>query len=245
MSYRGTTSPTVTGVGSRREAGTCGGSSGDPQPRGRHTIYFGYAAGVGKTYSMLRDGIARAQSGEDVVIGYLEPHVRPETWALEGDLETFPPSVIEYHGGHFTEPDIDGIIARGPALALIDELAHADVPGEGHQKRWQDVEELLAAGIDVYSTLNVQHVESRRPRASQILGVLVHETVPDRVVEQADEVRLVDIDPDELICRAKRGCVYSADVLGRALTHVLRKPTLIALRELACGFVHERPTRVR
>jgi two-component system sensor histidine kinase KdpD len=245
MSQRAITSLPGMGMDGRREAGMRRSANVEGQPRGRHTIFFGYAAGVGKTYSMLRDGIARAVSGEDVIIGYLEPHVRPETWALAGDLETVPPRVIEYHGGHFTEPDIEGIIEKRPALALIDELAHADVPGEGHQKRWQDVEELLAAGIDVYSTLNVQHVESRMPRASQILGVLVHETVPDRVVEEADEVRLVDIDPSELICRAKRGCVYSADVLGRALTHVLRKPTLIALRELACGLVRERQTRVR
>jgi two-component system sensor histidine kinase KdpD len=194
---------------------------------------------------MLWDGIARAQSGEDVVIGYLEPHVRPETWALAGDLEEVPLRPIEYHGGHFAEPDIEAIIARRPTLVLIDELAHADVPGEGHQKRWQNVDELLAAGIDVYSTMNVQHVESRMPAASQILGVLVRETVPDRVVEDADEVRLVDIDPDHLIDRAKRGCVYSADVLGRALTHVLRRTTLIALRDLACGFVRECQTRVQ
>ena len=244
MLYRAAASHTVIGIDGRREARMCTDASGHGQPRGRHTIFFGYAAGVGKTYSMLRGGIARAQSGEDVVVGYLEPHVRPETWALASELETVPPRVIEYHGSHFTEPDIDGIVARRPALALIDELAHADVPGEGHQKRWQNVEELLAAGIDVYSTLNVQHVESRMPSASQILGVLLRETVPDRVVEEADEVRLVDIDPGELICRAKRGCVYSADVLGRALTHVLRKPILIALRELAYGFVRDRQTHV-
>ncbi len=205
----------------------------DGQERGRHAIFLGYAAGVGKTYSMLEDGIARAHAGEDVVIGYLEPHVRPETWALASDLEEVPARVIEYHGGHFTEPDVDRIIARRPALVLIDELAHAEVPGEGHLKRWQDVDELLGAGIDVSSTLNVQHVESMMPTASQILGVLTRETVPDRLVEEADEVRLVDIDPDELIARAKRGCVYSPDVLGRALTHALRRPTLVALRELA------------
>jgi two-component system sensor histidine kinase KdpD len=240
MAYRGRTSVTLTGSAGRRDAGTCDDRPDEGRPRGRHTIFFGYAAGVGKTYSMLWDGIARAETGEDVVIGYLEPHVRPETWALAGDLEEVPPRPIDYHGGHFAEPDIEAIIARRPTLVLIDELAHADVPGEGHQKRWQNVDELLAAGIDVYSTLNVQHVESRMPAASQILGVLVRETVPDRVVEDADEVRLVDIDPDHLIDRAKQGCVYSADVLGRALTHVLRLTTLIALRELACGFVGER-----
>jgi two-component system sensor histidine kinase KdpD len=227
------------------EADMRGDASGEGRPRGRHTIFLGYAAGVGKTYSMLSDGVSRAQGGEDVIVGYLEPHVRPETWALASDLETIPPRLIEYHGGHFTEPDIDGIVARRPALALIDELAHADVPGEGHQKRWQNVEELLASGIDVYSTLNVQHVESRMPRASQILGVLVRETVPDRVVEEADEVRLVDVDPEALITRAKSGCVYSADVLGRALTHVLRKPTLAAMRELAWELVRERQAHVR
>jgi two-component system sensor histidine kinase KdpD len=212
--------------------------------RGRHTIFFGYAAGVGKTYAMLRDGIARARAGEDVVIGYLEPHVRPETWALAGDLEEIPARVVEYHGGHFTEPDVDRIVARRPEVVLIDELAHAEVPGEGHSKRWQDVVELLESGIDVFSTLNVQHVESMMPTASQILGVLLRESVPDRIVEEADEVRLIDIDPDELIARAKRGCVYPADVLGRALTHVLRRPTLVALRELAKGLVKEREAHV-
>jgi two-component system sensor histidine kinase KdpD len=238
-------SQTSIGTDDRRDASTWDCPKDHGRPRGRHTIFFGYAAGVGKTYAMLRDAIARAQAGDDVVIGYLEPHVRPETWALAGDLVAVPSRMIEYHGGHFTEPDMEAIVARRPALVLIDELAHADVPGEGHQKRWQNVEELLAAGIDVYSSMNVQHVESRRPTASQILGVLVRETVPDCVLEQADEVRLVDVDPDELICRAKRGCVYSADVLGRALTNVLRRPTLFALRELARGVVLERQERAR
>jgi len=235
------------GLGMTAAKETAGSAEGpdDAPVRGRHTIYLGYAAGVGKTYAMLRDGIARAHAGEDVVVGYLEPHVRPETWALAGDLEEIPARVIEYHGGHFTEPDVDRIIERRPRAVLVDELAHAAVPGEGHMKRWQDVDELLVSGIDVCSTLNVQHVERVMPTASQILGVLLRESVPDWLVEEADEVRLIDIDPDELIARAKRGCVYSADVLSRALTHVLRRSTLVALRELAFELVREREAHVR
>lgn len=212
--------------------------------RGRHTIFLGYAVGVGKTYAMLAAARGRASRGEDVVIGYLEPHVRPGTRALADGIETLPPMTIQYHGAHFTELDTAGVLARRPALALVDELAHSNTPGPDHDTRWESVAELLDAGIDVFSTVNVQHFESVAPLVSRIMGVSVRETLPDAVLIDA-VVQLVDVEPDVLIDRAKRGVVYPADSIGAALSHALRRSTLVSLRQIAHDIVRDHQQEVR
>jgi two-component system, OmpR family, sensor histidine kinase KdpD len=201
--------------------------------RGCHKVILGYAAGVGKTFTMLSEAQRRASRGEDIVIGYVEPHMRPETMALEQGLEKVPPKEIEYHGSLFTELDTDAVLARRPQWVLVDELAHTDVPGTRHEKRWQSVEELLDAGINVISTVNVQHFESLNDTVAQITGVRVRETVPDRVLDEADEVVLVDITPEALMNRLKRGVIYDPEKVDKALTNFFRRGNLVALRELA------------
>jgi two-component system sensor histidine kinase KdpD len=208
--------------------------------RGRHTIFLGYAVGVGKTHAMLVEAGRRAQQGDDVMIGYLEPRPRPETRALAEGLDVIPPRVIEYHGAQFPELDTQRIILRHPDLVIVDELAHTNTPGAGPDKRWESIDEILSAGIDVFSTINAQHFESVAPTVSQILGVIVRETVPDRMLDDADEVRLIDIEPEALLSRAKQGLVYPAEEIGSALGHTLRRPNLIALREIARRLVRER-----
>jgi two-component system sensor histidine kinase KdpD len=201
--------------------------------RGCHKIFLGYAAGVGKTYTMLAEAHRRASRGEDVVIGYVEPHLRPDTIALVEGLAQVPPEVIEYHGTTFTELDTDAVIARHPECVLVDELAHTNVPGTRHEKRWQSVDEILDAGINVLSTVNVQHLESLNDTICQITGVCVRETVPDRVLDEADEVELVDVPPDALLNRLKRGAIYAPEKVDQALSNFFRRGNLVALRELA------------
>jgi two-component system, OmpR family, sensor histidine kinase KdpD len=201
--------------------------------RGCHKVFLGYAAGVGKTFTMLSEAQRRKSRGEDIVIGYVEPHLRPETLALEQGLEKIPPKQIEYHGAMFTELDTDAVLTRRPGWVLVDELAHTNVPGTRHDKRWQSVEELLDAGINVISTVNVQHFESLNDTVEQITGVRVRETVPDRVLDEADEVVLVDITPEALVNRLMRGAIYQPDKVDKALTSFFRKGNLVALRELA------------
>ena len=200
--------------------------------RGVHRIFLGYAAGVGKTFEMLVEARLRVARGEDVVVGVLGQHVRPDTKALAEGLECVAPRVVAYHGGEFLELDTDAVIARHPAWVLVDELAHTNVPGGRHEKRWQSVGEILDAGIGVLSTMNVQHIESLNDYVYQVSGVHVGETVPDEVVRAADVV-VIDADPDELLARVRRGSVVPADEIGQALTHFFRKPTLVALRERA------------
>ncbi|WP_114228929.1 MULTISPECIES: sensor histidine kinase [Sphingomonas] len=200
--------------------------------RGRLKLFLGAAPGVGKTYEMLSEGQARRRDGSDVVIAVVETHGRAETEALTRDLPVIPKKSIDYQGRTLAELDLDAVLARRPALALVDELAHTNAPGCRHPKRWQDVEELLAAGIDVYSTLNVQHIESLNDVVASFTKVRVRETVPDRIVEQA-EIELVDIPPDELIERLKAGKVYVPAEATRALSHFFSKSNLSALRELA------------
>jgi len=200
---------------------------------GCHKIFLGYAAGVGKTFTMLAEAHRRASRGEDIVIGYVEPHLRPDTQALVEGLETVPPKIIEYHGATFTELDTDAVIRRRPKTVLVDELAHTNVPGTRHEKRWQSVEELLDAGINVVSTVNVQHFESLNDTICNITGVCVRETLPDRVLDEADEVELVDIPPDALLNRLKRGAIYAPDKVDQALSNFFRRGNLVALRELA------------
>jgi two-component system sensor histidine kinase KdpD len=200
--------------------------------RGRLKVFLGAAPGVGKTYEMLEDGAARARDGADVVIGVVETHGRAETEALLRGHEVLPRREVAYEGRTLRELDLDALLARRPRLALIDELAHTNAPGSRHPKRYQDVEELLAAGIDVYSTLNIQHVESLNDVVASFTRVRVRETVPDSILEQA-EIEVVDLPPDELIERLKAGKVYLPEEATRALSHFFSKSNLSALRELA------------
>src|SRR5262245_62466693 len=201
--------------------------------RGRLKLFFGASPGVGKTYAMLEQAQALRRRGHDVVIGWIETHWRSETVALAKVLDRIPPHVVEHRGVSIREMDLDGVLARRPALALVDEVAHTNAPGSRHARRWQDVEELLAAGIDVFTTLNVQHVESLHDVIAQITGVAVRETVPDRVLDRADEIELVDLPPDELLRRLEEGKVYVPDQARRAMESFFQKGNLIALRELA------------
>jgi len=202
------------------------------ETRGKLKVFLGAAPGVGKTYEMLSEGAARERAGVDVVIGVVETHGRAETEALVVGHELIPRREIDYQGRKLNEMDIDGILARRPQLVLVDELAHTNAPECRHPKRYQDVEELLEAGIDVYSTLNVQHIESLNDVVASFTRVRVRETVPDRILEQA-EIEVVDIPPDELIERLRDGKVYVPDEATRALAHFFSKSNLSALRELA------------
>jgi two-component system sensor histidine kinase KdpD len=208
--------------------------------RGRLRIFFGATAGVGKSYAMLEAARRQRADGVDVVVGYVELHGRPETEALLEGLEILPPMPLEHRGITLTEFDLDGALARKPKLLIVDELAHSNHPGARHPKRWQDVEELLSAGIDVYTTLNVQHLESLHDVVAQITGVDVRETVPDRVFASADEVELVDLPPDELLERLAEGKVYVPEKARQAAQNFFRKGNLIALRQLALRATAER-----
>jgi two-component system sensor histidine kinase KdpD len=201
--------------------------------RGRLKVFLGYAPGVGKTYTMLSEAHRRASRGEDVVIGFVEPHDRKETSDLVVGLEQVPLKIIEYRGKVFEELDTSAVVARKPALVLVDELAHTNVPGTAHEKRWQSVEELLAAGIDVLTTVNVQHLESLNDAVFQITGVRVQETVPDSVVDRAEEVVLVDLTTPALLNRLRRGVIYDLDKIPGALQNFFTRGNLLALRELA------------
>lgn len=206
----------------------------EPQPRrGRLKIFFGMSAGVGKTFAMLQEAQERRRSGTDVVAGYIETHNRAETDALKKDLEELPPRWVEYRGVRLREFDLDAAIARKPALLLVDELAHTNADGLRHAKRYQDVLELLDAGIDVYTTINVQHIESLNDVVAQITGAPVKETVPDSIIERADEIELVDIPPDDLLQRLREGKIYVANQVQRAVAQFFRRENLVALRELA------------
>jgi two-component system sensor histidine kinase KdpD len=201
--------------------------------QGRLKLFFGAAPGVGKTYAMLEAAKALRGRGVDVLIGVIESHGRAETEALAAGLERLPPREVDYKGRRLLDFDLDAALRRRPALLLIDELAHTNAPGGRHPKRWQDVEELLDAGIDVYSTLNVQHLESLDDVVRAITGITVAEKVPDRILERAAEVVLVDLPPDDLLRRLREGKVYVPDQAGRALANFFRKGNLLALRELA------------
>ena len=201
--------------------------------RGIFKLFLGYAPGVGKTYNMLSEAIRRASRGEDILLGVVESHGRKATAELATKLDRVPPRKLEYKGTVFEEMDVDAILARKPAVALVDELAHTNIEGSKHHKRYEDVIELLEAKIDVLSTMNVQHVESLGPTVQQITGVQVRETVPDWVMQRVDEIVLADLTPQALQNRMLRGDVYPADRAQRALSHFFRPGNLIALRELA------------
>src|SRR5947199_6705808 len=208
--------------------------------RGKLKVFFGAAAGVGKTYAMLEAARAQRAAGVEVVAGVIETHRRAETEALLEGFGTVPRRRVEYRGTTLEEFDLDVALARHPALMLVDEIAHTNAPESRHAKRWQDVIELLDAGIDVYTTLNVQHLESLNDLVAKITGVVVRETVPDSVLEQADEVELVDLPADDLRRRLKEGKVYVAHQAAEAVEHFFREGNLNALRELALRHTAER-----
>jgi two-component system, OmpR family, sensor histidine kinase KdpD len=200
-------------------------------------LFLGYAPGVGKTYNMLSEAIRRKKRGEDVVIGVVETHGRKGVAELLSQLETVPRRALEYKGTMFQEMDVDAIIARKPQVVLVDELAHTNVEGSKHKKRYEDVLELLEAKIDVLSTMNIQHLESVTPMVASITGITVRETVPDWVLEHANEVVLADLTPEALQTRMRRGDIYPVERAEKALTNFFRPGNLLALRELALRHV--------
>ncbi len=201
--------------------------------RGRLKVFLGYAPGVGKTYSMLAEAHRRYSRGEDLVVGFVETHGRAETAELVEGLEQVPRKRVAYRGKEFEELDTAAVIARNPEWVLVDEMAHTNVPGTQHAKRWQSVEEIQAAGISVITTVNVQHFESLNDTVYDITGVRVQETLPDAVLDEADEVVLVDLTTSALLNRLRRGVVYDLDKIPGALTNFFKQENLVALRELA------------
>jgi two-component system sensor histidine kinase KdpD len=211
--------------------------------RGTLKLFLGYAPGVGKTYSMLSEALRRHSRGEDVAIGAVETHGRKGVQDLAAQLEAIPRKRLEYKGTFFEEMDVDAILARHPQVVLVDELAHTNIPGSKHRKRYEDVQDILAARIDVLATLNIQHIESIAPVVRSITGVTVRETVPDWVPLTASETVMVDLTPEALLNRMKRGDVYSAEKVERSLKNFFRRGNLIALRELALRQVAEQVDR--
>ncbi len=217
----------------------------EPRARGRLKVFFGYAAGVGKTYAMLSEAHRAQEAGVDVVVGYVEPHTRADTLALLDGLEVLPPKTMEHRGIALREFDLDGALARRPQVVLVDELAHSNAPGSRHRKRYQDVEELLRAGIDVYTTVNVQHLEGLNDKVAAVTSVAVAERVPDRLFDAADSVEVVDLEPSELIERLRAGKVYAPERVGWALDHFFSRSNLGALREIALRRAADRLGRDR
>ena len=208
--------------------------------RGRHKVFIGMAPGVGKTCRMLQEGREALREGTDVVIGLLETHGRQETARQAEGLEQIPRKRIRYQEVELEEMDVGAVLARHPQLVLVDELAHTNVPGSEREKRWQDVEMLLLSGLDVYSTLNIQHLESLNDLVAELTGVVVRERIPNRVLELADEVVLVDVTPETLQERLREGKVYAPEKVGQALTHFFQRRHLVALRELSLREVADR-----
>jgi two-component system sensor histidine kinase KdpD len=211
--------------------------------RGIFKLFLGYAPGVGKTYGMLSEAIRRKGRGEDIVIGIIETHGRKGVQELAAQLESVPRKSMDYKGTVFEEMDVDAIIARKPAVVLVDELAHTNIPGSKHRKRYEDVQEILAAKIDVISTLNIQHIESLAPTVRAITGVTVRETIPDWVPLSASETVMVDLTPEALMNRMRRGDVYGLEKVEQSLKNFFRRGNLIALRELALRQVAEQVDR--
>jgi two-component system sensor histidine kinase KdpD len=213
------------------------------QKQGLLKVFLGYAPGVGKTYSMLSEAIRRSSRGEDVVIGYVETHGRKGVVELACQLQTVPRKQIDYRGTTFEEMDVDAILARAPRVVLVDELAHTNIPGSKHRKRYEDVLELVSSGIEVLTTLNVQHMESIAPTVRSITGITVRETVPDWVLQNAREYVMVDVTPEALQNRMRRGEIYAASKVDQALKNFFRRGNLIALRELALRQIAEQVDR--
>src|ERR1700689_451813 len=204
-----------------------------PDGRGHLKVFIGMAPGVGKTYRMLQEGAAEADNGRDVVIGYLEPHGRAETVVQAEGLEMIPRRRVTYRGTTLDEMDLPAVLARKPELCLIDELAHTNAPGVEHEKRYEDVRDVLDAGSDVYSTVNVQHLESLNDQVTQLTGSITRERIPDEVLSSADEVVLIDLTPEALIARLRAGKVYSLERVPAALSNFFKIENLSALRETA------------
>ncbi|HEV3046127.1 MAG TPA: histidine kinase [Solirubrobacteraceae bacterium] len=210
-----------------------------PDERGHLKVFIGMAPGVGKTYRMLQEGVSEAESGRDVVVGYLESHGREETVAQADGLEVLPRRHVTYRGTPLEEMDLPGVLARKPELCLIDELAHTNAPGVEHEKRYEDVRDVIEAGIDVYSTVNVQHLESLNDQVTQLTGSRTRETIPDEVLSMADEVVLIDLTPEALIARLRAGKVYAPERVPAALNNFFKIENLAALRETALRQVAE------
>lgn len=208
--------------------------------RGELKIFLGYAAGVGKTYAMLGAAHQRKEQGMDIVIGYIETHKRKETEELVEGLDVLPRKQVEYRGTNLPEMDVDAVLARKPAIVLVDEFAHTNAPGSRHPKRYQDVQEILDAGIDVYTTLNIQHLESMNDIVAQVTGVVVKETIPDSAIDEAFEIELIDLPPDELLARLHEGKVYIPEQASRAAEKFFRKGNLTTLREMSLRRAAER-----
>ena len=214
--------------------------SGSPRRRGRHKIFIGMAPGVGKTYRMLLEGRSALRDGTDVMVGLLETHGRIETISASEGLELIPRKRVRYQDVDLEEMNVEAILDRQPQLVLVDELAHTNVPGSQRDKRWEDVELLLLSGMDVYSTLNIQHIESLNDVIARITGVVVRERVPNHVLASAEEVVLVDVTPETLQSRLKDGKVYAREKVDQALTNFFQRHHLVALRELALRHVADR-----
>lgn len=218
-------------------------ASPPPKIRGTLKLFLGYAPGVGKTFSMLSEAIRRHSRGEDVVMGVVETHGRKAISELAAQIEAIPRRRIEYKGTMFEEMDVDGVLTRRPSVVLVDELAHTNIPGSKHRKRYEDIQNLLAANIDVLSTLNIQHLESIAPTVAAITGITVRETVPDWVAQAAAETVMIDLTPEALQNRLRRGDVYTAEKVDQALKNFFRQGNLIALRELALRQVADQVDR--
>ena len=201
--------------------------------RGKLKIFMGYAAGVGKTYQMMSEAQELKSKGFEIVVGYFEPHSRKDTIEKAAGLESIPRKQVSYRGGEFEEMDTEAVLERKPQYAVVDEFPHTNVPGSERAKRWEDVQMLLDAGINVLTTMNIQHLESLNDQVWHLTGIRVRETIPDWVVQQADEVVMIDLTPRALLHRLERGVVYSRDKAERAMQNFFRESTLVALRELA------------
>jgi two-component system sensor histidine kinase KdpD len=208
--------------------------------RGKLKIFLGYVAGVGKTYAMLEAAHQRKEQGLDVIVGYVETHKRAETEEFVAGLDVLPRKQVEYHNVTLPELDVDAVLKRRPQLVLVDEFAHTNAPGSRHPKRFQDVEEILDAGIDVYTTLNIQHLESLNDIVAQVTGIIIRETIPDRVIDEASEIEVIDLPPDELLVRLQEGKVYIPEQASRAIENFFRKGNLTALREMSLRRAAER-----
>ena len=201
--------------------------------KGRLKIFFGYAAGVGKTYSMLEAAHKAIEDGADLIVGYIEPHTRPETMALLEGLEIMPPLSLSYRGILLREFDLDAVLLRNPAIVLVDELAHTNAEGCRHRKRYMDVQELLRNGVDVWTTVNVQHIESLNDLVSSITGVAVNERVPDVIFDSAAQVEVIDLEPEDLLTRLRQGKIYREKQAQKALSGFFSPHNLAALREIS------------
>jgi two-component system, OmpR family, sensor histidine kinase KdpD len=226
----------ASGVAAR---GGVGDNAQMPDERGRLKVFIGMAPGVGKTYRMLQEGVAEADSGRDVAIGYVEPHGRADTLEQADGLQIIPRRTVVYRDTPLEEMDLPAVLARKPELCLIDELAHTNAPGVEHEKRYEDVRDVLDAGTDVFSTVNVQHLESLKDQVTELTGARVRETIPDEILSAADEVVLIDLTPEALITRLRAGKVYRPERVPAALNHFFKIENLAALRETALRQVAE------